>query len=177
MAFLNDFFSGLGQDQAHCFPLFPTPSGGVLPQAQVVHALPEGTAATGTPFVAVDTSGVQPQALARAGVDVFLIELIGRWGSSAVRRYVQQAALAVQPLVAARLARGAAVSMEPLASQAALSQRLLALKDAAQVPPPLNGQPPDIRDARRYVRNLASACVHVALLSSLELPWEAWAAR
>ena len=58
--------------------------------------------------------------LARAGVDVSLIKLIGRWGSSAVRRYVQHAALAVQPLVAARLARGAAVSAELLASQATL---------------------------------------------------------
>ena len=113
MAFLSDFFPGLGQDQAHCLPLFPTASGGVLSKAQVVHALREGIATTSTPLVAVDTSGVQrqrfgehvarvagAQALARAGVDISLIELIGRWGSSAARRYVQQAALEVQPLVA-----------------------------------------------------------------------------
>ena len=130
LAFLNDFFSELGRNQAHCLPLFPTASGEVLSKAQVVHALRDSIAATGTPFVAVDTSGVQrqrfgehvarvagAQALARAGVDVSLIELIGRRGSSAIRRYVQQAALAVQPLVVARLARGAAVSAELLASR------------------------------------------------------------
>ena len=72
---------------------------------------------------------------------------------------------------------GAAVSAELLASQAALSQRLLAFEDAAHVPQPLDGRPSGSQDARRYVKNLASACVHVALLSSLELPREAWATR
>ena len=190
LALLNDYFSGQGQDQVHCLPLFPTASGEVLSKAQVVHALRVSIATTGTPLVAVDACGVHrqrfgehvarvagAQALARAGVDISLIELIGRWGSSAVRRYVQQAALAVQPLVAARLARGAAFSAELLATQAVLSQRLLALEDAAQVPPPLDDQPSDTRDLRRFVKNLASACVHVSLISSLELPREAWATR
>ena len=117
------------------------------------------------------------RALARAGIDISLIELIGRWGSSAIRRYVQQAALAVQPLVAARLARGAAMSAELLASQTALSRRLLALEDAVRAPAPSDGPPLPLREARRFVRNLASSCVHVASLSSLELPRESWTTR
>ena len=132
LTFLKDFFSWSGQDRGQCPPLFPTASGGVLSKAQVVHAMREGIAATGASGVQRQRVGEHvarvagAQALARAGVDVSVIELIGRWGSSAVRCYVQQAALAVQPLVAVRLARGAAVSAELLASQAALSPRLLA---------------------------------------------------
>ena len=110
LALLYDYFATQGRDQFHCLPLFPTASGDVLSKAQVVHALRSCIATTGTPLVAVDTCGVHrqrfgehvarvagAQALARAGVDISLIELIGGWGSSAVRRYVQQAALAVQP--------------------------------------------------------------------------------
>ena len=42
------------------------------------------------------------QMLARAGVSLHLIKLLGRWGSDAVERYVQDAALCRQTLLASQ---------------------------------------------------------------------------
>ena len=132
--------------------------------------------------------------MARAGVDTYLIELIGRWGSSAIKRYVQEAGLAVQQLIAARLGAQAAGSSSasaalrpvgavaaPSASLqqlpapgafAALEERLRLLEAAlatsrsavCAAPPP----------AKRFVANDVTGCVHLVGICSAEVPREAW---
>ena len=53
------------------------------------------------------------QFLARHGVDTYLIQLIGRWGSSAILLYIQQAPLALQHKLASSISHNPNVMAGP----------------------------------------------------------------
>ena len=102
---------------ARRMPLFPSAAGMVLTKAATVEAVRSCIAQAGEPLTRVDGMGVArqrfgehalrvsgAQALARGGMELYLIQLFARWGSSAVGRYVQQAPLAHQAGVAGKVA-------------------------------------------------------------------------
>ena len=83
-------------------PLFPTASGKVASKAAQAETIKCAAQLLGTPLANSDgtqritghslrTTGAQ--GLARLGLDVFSIELLGRWGSSCVRGYVRDASV------------------------------------------------------------------------------------
>jgi len=91
------FGPGVLDADRHC-PLSPTPAGGVISKAAAVRAIVFVATATGLAPTRPDALGVErprfgghtlrvagAQALARAGVETYLIEIIGRWGSSAIK--------------------------------------------------------------------------------------------
>ena len=55
--------------------------------------------------------------MARCGIEMFLIQLMGRWGSSAVQRYVQEAPLSHRSGVTAKI--GSALSLSSVTQLAA----------------------------------------------------------
>eukprot|EP00972_Heterocapsa_arctica_P109299 16094490-Heterocapsa_arctica.AAC.1 len=86
---------------ARRLPLFPTAAGSPLSKMAVVDALRACIAALGEPLTRPDGMGVLrdrygehvcrvagAQLLSRAGMDLYLVQLFARWGSSAVLRYV-----------------------------------------------------------------------------------------
>ena len=96
------------------FPLFPTSSGHAAAKSDVIKAI-NGVAAqlqlpltsvTGTPIYTGHTLRVSGAVhLAMSGIDVWRIQLHGRWGSSAVLRYVQLSPLAPSLSLEASLGR------------------------------------------------------------------------
>ena len=96
--------------------LFPDPEGKVCEKDAVVATIRAAAEALGLPAVSADglhlwgghslrVSGAQ--SLARAGLDTWLIQLLGRWGSDAVLGYIRAAPLAVSTSWALRASRGA----------------------------------------------------------------------
>ena len=110
----------------HCqaeFPLLPSSSGAVLTKTQTIDMFRHTIAATGTPVVRLDQHGQQSQRfaghvmrvsgaqmLARAGVSVAQIQLLGRWSSHAVERYTQMAPLQTLPSLAPQVLNSPAAS-------------------------------------------------------------------
>eukprot|EP00438_Fugacium_kawagutii_P028952 Skav210513 [mRNA] locus=scaffold3045:15362:17098:+ [translate_table: standard] len=92
------------------FPLFPTKMGHHASKADFIQAIRKIVELTGTSLTRLDPSGkpldrfsghalrvAGAQMLARAGVGLDHIQLLGRWSSQAVLRYTQDSALAVVP--------------------------------------------------------------------------------
>jgi hypothetical protein len=89
------------------------------------------------------------QAMARSGIDVVVIQLMGRWGSSTVLRYIQEAPLERSHLIAASFARSCThsnldTSEEPLvlartpcgeAEDKPATDNILAITDDPTTPP------------------------------------------
>jgi len=83
-------------------PLFPTAAGQACSKSSVVASILEAADLLGVPRSAPDGServsghslrATGAQGLARAGLELWSIQLLGRWGSEAVRGYVRDAAL------------------------------------------------------------------------------------
>ena len=102
------------------FPLFPGEDGMVISKYKTNLHLRAALTTAGINTTLTDASGhvhelfgghslrvAGAQFLAAAGVEVSLIQLLGRWSSSAVERYTQQAALSVVPQVPAQVLSGA----------------------------------------------------------------------
>ena len=79
-------------------PMFPRIDGGVVQKEDMVSTIEHAAAALGTPLQSADggerISGhtlrvTGAQGLARAGVECWAIQLLGRWGSDAVLGYVR----------------------------------------------------------------------------------------
>ena len=92
------------------FPLFPSESGTPMQKEQVIRCFQTAIAATGTPLTRPGPGGNPlprfqqhvcrvsgAQFLTRLGYTLEAIQLIGRWGSDAVKRYVQESALDATP--------------------------------------------------------------------------------
>jgi len=202
---LVSYFGSDACDPARRLPLFPTVSGDVVSKKAAIDAICRVAASVGEAPTRPDGLGVQrprfgghtlrvagAQALARAGVEHHLIELIGRWGSAAIRRYIQDAGLAIQPLIAARLGAQAAGSSsssaapppggvasappEPAAPAAgafaALEDRLRSLEASLAAHSRTLSEAP--APAKRYVVNLITKCVHLVGICGPEIPREAW---
>ena len=80
------------------FPLFPTESGGVCSKESITETLPAAADLLEVPQSSADGSEVisghtlrvtGAQGLARLGLDLWAIQLFGRWGTEAVKGYVR----------------------------------------------------------------------------------------
>ncbi len=91
-------------------PLFPSESGAPMQEEQVIRCFQTAIATTGTPLTRPGPGGNPlprfqqhvcrvsgAQFLTRLGYTLEAIQLIGRWGSDAVKRYVQESALDATP--------------------------------------------------------------------------------
>ena len=98
------------------FPLLPGPDGKVMTKPQVIACLRGLLAAAGIPVTREDEHGNSlprfaghafrvsgAQMLGAGGVPLQLIQLLGRWSSMSIQRYVQQSHLAVVPSVPEQL--------------------------------------------------------------------------
>jgi len=87
----------------HDLPLFPTSTGGVCTKAAVTATLVAAADLLKVPRAAPDGTerisghtlrATGAQGLAKAGLELWAIQLLGRWGSDSVRLYVREAHLA-----------------------------------------------------------------------------------
>ena len=94
------------------FPFFPDHEGRVISKAKFIDLVRRVLHSAGIPLVYHDESGHEfprfgghclrvsgAMMLAAAGTPVSLIQLLGRWSSTAVERYIQQAPLAAVPSI------------------------------------------------------------------------------
>ena len=129
---LRSFFSDLTNESFLNLALFPTKAGNVMDKDSTVQAIRFCAQLTGADPTYTDARGRLRQSfgghalrasgaqfLARHGVDTYLIQLIGRWGSNAILRYIQQAPLALQHRLASSLAHNPNVMAGPLAIEPA----------------------------------------------------------
>ena len=107
-------------------PLFPSEGGGTVSKAAMTATILRAAAFLGVPPVAPDGServgghSLRPtgaQGLARLGVDLWSIQLLGRWGSTAVQGYVREASLDAAARWAARA--GSDLDLESVLAQVA----------------------------------------------------------
>ena len=92
------------------FPLFPTTNGSRPSKRHIATAIKQGAALCGASNDITDdiaehalrVSGAQM--FSRAGFELYVIQLIGRWGSDAIKRYVQDTPLLFQSHFAQRTA-------------------------------------------------------------------------
>lgn len=109
--------------QRNNFPLFPTSSGRAASKTQFIGAIRRVLQLAGVQLTRNDPHGrpmdrfsghtlrvAGAQMLARAGVPLDHIQLLGRWSSQAVQRYTQDSALAVVPGVTQVVADTASAS-------------------------------------------------------------------
>ena len=102
------------------FPLFPGEDGAVISKYKTNIHLRAALTTVGVTTTMLDANGIPhelygghslrvsgAQFLAAAGVELSLIQLLGRWSSTAVERYTQQAALSIVPQVPTRVLSGA----------------------------------------------------------------------
>ena len=95
-------------------PLFPSEDGEVVAKDRMALAIMEAAQRLGSPLETPDGSSKVTghslrvsgaQGLARAGMDVWAIQLLGRWGSSVVLDYVREVPLEAASTWASRVAR------------------------------------------------------------------------
>ena len=107
-------------------PLFPTEAGEVVSKEAMTATLLRAATYLGVPAAAPDGServgghSLRPtgaQGLARLGLDLWSIQLLGRWGSSAVQGYAREASLEAAAGWAARA--GSNVDLESVLGQVA----------------------------------------------------------
>ena len=123
------------------FPLFPDADGRTATKQMFIEAMRWVIAQAGTATTRVGPGGVQQQRfhghclrvsgaqmLAAAGVELSLIQLLGRWTSASVQRYTQDSALVRVPQISQQVA-----NPEPV---------VLARVQAANPPDPLPTSPP-----------------------------------
>ena len=114
---LRAFFQDIDNDQFQSLFLFPVHDGTTMSKDATILAIRLCAQITGADMSYVDARGRTRQSfgghalrvsgaqfLARHGVDTYLVQLIGRWGSNAILRYIQQAPLALQHRLASSLA-------------------------------------------------------------------------
>ena len=99
-------FKDMEGQQFENFPLFPTEHGEHMTKTEVIAILRAVIALTGTALQRPGPTGNMrdkfgehvmrvsgAQLMARAGIELYIIQLYGRWGSWAIERYVQEAYL------------------------------------------------------------------------------------
>ena len=95
-------------------PLFPAADGTVVTKEAMVQTIIEAARRLGVPLRSPDSSArvsghslrvSGAQGLAKAGVDSWAIQLLGRWGSSAVLGYIREVPLELSATWATRAAR------------------------------------------------------------------------
>ena len=188
-------------------PLFPCTQGRPLSKAAVRNAVRETIAATGAPLTRRGPDGKEKdrfgehvmrvmaaQFLARRRVDLYRIQLLARWGSDAVLRYVQDAPLAVQEEISSEVMlsptlRDVTASVTELRPTAKGTENLAELV-AAQCSTQLQHvyglvrelvrrmeakEAPEAAGKQDCVRNDKSGAIHRILVGSVEVPSQQWA--
>ena len=126
-------------------PLFPAADGSVVSKEKMTDTIVEAACRLGVQVVALDGSArvsghslraTGAQGLARAGVDIWAIQLLGRWGSSTVLEYVREVPLEVSTTWAVRAAR--ACTLEEILDARPSSSSSSSLRPAAAVAPVLD---------------------------------------
>ena len=116
-------------------PLFPTSTGTVVVKQAMSDTIVEAASRLGVPLASPDKSArvsghslrvTGAQGLSRAGVEVWAIQLLGRWGSSAVLGYVREVPLELSTSWAAQVRRRHALD-------AVLKDRSLALPPSVPI--------------------------------------------
>lgn len=105
------------------------------------------------------------QGMARAGLDVWAIQLLGRWGSSTVMTYIRDAQLDTATSWASRAASsGAATRSSSALSLEQLVEELIAkkLNGSAVVPPPVSAAAPVDTEVSQALSHEVEARAHVA---------------
>lgn len=116
------------------FPLFPGDDGEVVTKYKTNVHLRAALTTAGITTTMQDANGFShelfgghslrvsgAQFLAAAGVEMSLIQLLGRWSSSAVERYTQQAALSIVPQVPQQVLNRAPMASRVVAPKVALN--------------------------------------------------------
>ena len=101
----------LGRTPPGDYPLFPGPDGQAIPKADVIELFRKVIGLTGTILTRTDPSGTLRQRfhehvcrvsgaqfLTRLGYNKETVQLVGRWGSEAVARYIQESNLDRPPM-------------------------------------------------------------------------------
>ena len=120
LARLRRLFAGRWKDGVADIdlPLFPTAEGFVVSKDKMAETIVLAAKKLGVPTEAPDASSrvsghslrvTGAQGLARAGVEVWAIQLLGRWGSDTVLQYVREVPLELSASWAARASRSHAL--------------------------------------------------------------------
>jgi hypothetical protein len=161
-------------------PLFPTRSGNYMHKDRVMqavravaatagtrttHTLPDGTVKQRFCGHVMRVAGAQ--AFARADIPLNIIQLIGRWGSKAVERYVQDAPLAVSHRLALRVTSQLSHAQQPPAladdaddSDDSLPEFLPLPLDDTHAPDPQPPQATALSNGLHIVVNTTSGTAH-----------------
>lgn len=130
---LRSHFSHLPQGEFDVLPLFPDRDGCTVDKKDMIDGIRTVAAACGSELTYIDLRGrvrqlfgghaprvAGAQFLARHGVDFYIIQLVGRWASSAILRYIQQAPLAIQHRLAANISPPERTQAVPSAASASV---------------------------------------------------------
>ena len=171
-------------------PLFPNNGGGVVPKLKMTETIVHAGRFLGTPRTSLDEacrlSGhslrvTGAHGLTRRGLDLFTVQLLGRWGSSAVQSYVRGAHLQEASRRAARSALAASLDLDLVvervlrrlrAHNAGVGAAVEAAADAGELGPcqPTNAPPlsmryehrwraPEHRSGRAFEMTSAGSCI------------------
>ena len=140
---LKDKFGEPIDAEADNLPLFPTHEGKHLSKEATVRAVREVMGWLGEALTKKDGKGTDfqrfgehvmrvagAQFFARRGIELFMIQLYARWGSSAILRYVNDAPLKTQSKVAGKLA--AAMGESPSIGEVQRKLRAVTKKGTAE---------------------------------------------
>ena len=188
-------------------PLFPSSTStsenlSFMAKSEVAKAVVKCAAMAGEPITEWSPTGLVTQRfaehamrvsgaqmLARAGVSLHLIKLLGRWGSDAVERYVQDAALCRQTLLASQTICGLGVANIPdsdsishsfssqqsarvSATDSATKSLLQSLQEQIQQ---LNKNIQKLDPSQnRFIHNIAANILHVRLGEENATPPATW---
>ena len=193
---LRAFFHDIEEAHFQTLFLFPTSDGTTMDKDGTIRAIRLCAELAGSALTYVDARGQERQAfgghalrvsgsqfLARHGVDTYLIQLIGRWGSNAILRYIQQAPLALQHRLASSLAHNPNIMAGP-----ALQDQGPRL-DAAQVHTVLKETFEELRrdlktvqilatqEKELFIINVTTQCVHRPDPFEQQKPTAEWKAQ
>jgi hypothetical protein len=149
------------------FPLFPTANGQIMTHTELLLAVSEIIDFMGLKHFDLNKDGSLrrqfaedlfrvsgAQMLARADIELYMIQLIGRWGSSAVTRYVQDAPLCRQGCIATQVARHLD------AMQDCKPPAMLFNIPAAAAPVQRQPTPSHQKGQLHFLKNENSGCLH-----------------
>ena len=205
--------------RSYHLPLFPTDQGVAASKYMMIQAFRRVIAATGTPTTRPDPHGRDmqrfsghvlrvsgAQLLASSGIAVQLIQLLGRWTSQAVMRYVQEAHMVQLPnlplavvgsheqlrhIGELRLSTTSDPASLPQRSEQIAPEEPLQEETAAAVEPPtapafdlshIQAQIDAIQLAiqkpqQAYVARHRGKVLHIGMLEELHTPPQAWKTR
>ena len=155
-------------------PLFPAEDGTVVTKDRMVATIVDAARRLKVPLVAPDGSArvsghslrvTGAQGLAKAGLDVWAIQLLGRWGSAAVLGYIREVPLELAATWAARAARS--MTLDDLLRQRAAGPPAVGLplppSSSSSTSPPSSTPPLVVPEA--LVAPLAEAVAAAATFS------------